>query len=143
MELEEKGAVSLDSKLGDLILDYRGTNKEDITLKKMLSHYAQLKPWIPFYYSTLDSLTNKPNPKYYRKKRTKGFNIEVTNTLYLRNDYKDSIQEIIKESDLLTRLRYRYSDLPYYILKEYLEGFYDKPLNEITEDRFYKSFGVP
>ena len=142
MELEEKGAVSLDSKLGDLILDYRGTNKEDITLKKMLSHYAQLKPWIPFYYSTLDSLTNKPNPKYYRKKRTKGFNIEVTNTLYLRNDYKDSIQEIIKESDLLTRLRYRYSDLPYYILKEYLEGFYDKPLNEITEDRFYKSLGA-
>ena len=142
MEIEEKGAVSLDSKLSALLLEYRGTNKKDITLKKMLSHYAQLKPWIPFYFATLDSVTKKPDPKYYRKKRTRGFNIEVTNTLYLRNDYKDSIQEIIRESDLLSRLRYRYSDLPYYILKEYLEGFYDKPMDEITQDRFYKSIGA-
>ena len=27
----------------------------------MLSHYAQLKPWIPFYYATLDSVTKKPS----------------------------------------------------------------------------------
>jgi beta-N-acetylhexosaminidase len=142
MEIEEKGAVSLDSKLSDLMLEYRGTNKEDITLKKMLSHYAQLKPWIPFYYATLDSVTNKPDTKYYRKSRSRGFDIEVTNTLFLRNDYKDSIQGIIRDSDLLSSLRYRYSDLPYYILKEYLEGFYDKPMNEIAEDRFYKSLGA-
>ena len=66
----------------------------------------------------------------------------MTNSLYLRNDYKDSIQEIIKESELLSRLRYRYSDLPYYILKKYLEGFYDKSLQEITQDRYYRSLGT-
>ena len=142
MELEEKGSVSLNSKLGTLIPELKNSNKKNITLKKMLSHYAQLKPWIPFYYATLDSVTKKPDPKYYRTKRTKGFDVEVTNTLFMRNDYKDSIQEIIKESDLLSRLRYRYSDLPYYILKNYLEGFYDKSLSEITQDRFYKSLGA-
>ena len=142
MELEEKGSVSLDSKLSTLIPAYKKSNKKDITLKKMLSHYAQLKPWIPFYYATLDTVTKKPDPKYYRKKRSKSFSVEVTNTLFMRNDYKDSIQEIIKESELLSRLRYRYSDLPYYILKNYLEGFYDKPLSEITQDRFYKSLGA-
>ena len=142
MELEEKGSVSLDSKLSSIIPEYKKTNKKNITLKKMLSHYAQLKPWIPFYYATLDTVTKKPSPKYYRKKRAKGFDVEVTNTLFMRNDYKDSIQEIIKESELLSRLRYRYSDLPYYILKNYLEGFYDKSLHEITQDRFYKSLGA-
>ena len=142
MGLEERGSVSLDSKLGTLIPEYKKTNKKNITLKKMLSHYAQLKPWIPFYYATLDTVTKKPDPKFYRKKSTKGFNVEVTNTLFMRNDYKDSIQEIIKESELLSRLRYRYSDLPYYILKYYLEGFYDKSLSEITQDRIYKSLGA-
>nr|WP_229724422.1 glycoside hydrolase family 3 N-terminal domain-containing protein [Winogradskyella forsetii] len=142
MELEEKGSLSLDDKLSKLIPDYKNTNKKNVTLKKMLSHYAQLKPWIPFYYATLDTMTQKPDPKYYRKKRTKGFEIEVTNTLFMRNDYKDSIQKIIQESDLLSSLRYRYSDLPYYILSDYLEDFYDKPLSEITEDRFYKSLGA-
>ncbi|EDP70722.1 b-glycosidase, glycoside hydrolase family 3 protein [Flavobacteriales bacterium ALC-1] len=142
MELEEKGSISLNSKLSTLMPEYKKSNKKNVTLKKMLSHYAQLRPWIPFYYATLDTVTKRPDPKYYRKKRTKGFNVEVTNTLFMRNDYRDSIQEIIKESELLSRLRYRYSDLPYYILKNYLEGFYDKPLSEITQDRFYKSLGA-
>jgi beta-N-acetylhexosaminidase len=142
MELEEKGAISLDSKLGTLIPELKNSNKKNITLKKMLSHYAKLKPWIPFYYATLDSVTNKPDPKYYRTIRDKDFNVEVTNTLFMRNDYKDSIQKIIKESDLLSQLRYRYSDLPYYLLKNYLEGFYDKSLDEITQDRFYRALGA-
>ncbi|MDG4715551.1 glycoside hydrolase family 3 N-terminal domain-containing protein [Winogradskyella marincola] len=142
MELEQQGSVSLESKLGDLLPEYKNSNKKNITLKKMLSHYAQLKPWIPFYYATLDSVTKKPDPKYYRTKPSGDFNVEVTNTLYMRSDYQDSIQKIIRESDLLSRLRYRYSDLPYYILKNYLEGFYDKSLQEITQDRFYKSLGA-
>lgn len=142
MELEGQGSVSLNAKLGTLMPYFKDSNKKDVTIKKMLSHYAQLRPWIPFYYATLDSVTKKPDPKYYRTKQQKGFNIEVTNSLYLRNDYKDSIQEIIKESELLSRQRYRYSDLPYYILKEYLEGFYDKTLHEITQDRYYRSLGA-
>ncbi|WP_282042703.1 glycoside hydrolase family 3 N-terminal domain-containing protein [Winogradskyella flava] len=142
MELEQQGSISLNDKLGKLLPSLRTSNKKNITLKRMLSHYAKLRPWIPFYYATLDTVTKKPDPKYYRSKRTKDFNIEVTNSLFLRNDYKDSIQEIIKESELLTRLRYRYSDLPYYILKNYLEGFYDKSLHEITQDRYYESLGA-
>jgi beta-N-acetylhexosaminidase len=142
MELEERGSVSLNSKLGTLIPEFKNSNKKNITLKKMLSHYAQLRPWIPFYDATLDSVTKKPDPKYYRTKKVKGYDVEVTNTLFMRSDYKDSIQDIIIESELLSRLRYRYSDLPYYILKNYLEGFYDKSLSEITEDRFYKSLGA-
>ncbi len=101
-----------------------------------------MRPWVPFYYATLDSVTQKPDPKYYRKKKEKDFGIQVTNTLYLRNDYMDSIQDIIKETELLSRLRYRYSDLPYYILKDYLENFYDKSLHEITQDRYYRSLGA-
>ncbi|WP_299100436.1 glycoside hydrolase family 3 N-terminal domain-containing protein [uncultured Winogradskyella sp.] len=142
MELEERGSISLDDRLSKLIPEYRNTNKKNVTLKKMLSHYAQLKPWIPFYYATLDTVTKKPDPKYYRKTRSSEYNVEVTNTLFMRNDYQDSIQKIIRESELLSSLRYRYSDLPYYILKDYLEGFYDKPLSEITQDRFYKSLGA-
>ena len=142
MELEQQGSLSLNSKLGTILPELKTSNKKNITLKKMLSHYAQLRPWIPFYYSTLDSVTKKPDPKYYRSKRVGKFNVEVTNTLFMRSDYKDSIQEIIKESELLSSLRYRYSDLPYYILKNYLEGFYDKSLDEITQDRYYKSLGA-
>ncbi|RAJ16184.1 glycoside hydrolase family 3 N-terminal domain-containing protein [Olleya aquimaris] len=142
MELEEQGIVSLDTKLSEIIPQYKKSNKKDVTLKKMLSHYAQLKPWIPFYYKTLDTTTSRPSAKYYRKNKTKGFSIKVMPDLYLRDDYKDSINTIIKDTDLLSRLRYRYSDLPYYILKQYIESHYNKPLDELTEDHFYKSLGA-
>lgn len=142
MELEEQGIVSLDTKLSEILPEYKNSNKKNVTLKRMLSHYAQLKPWIPFYYKTLDTLTKKPSLKYYRKEKTKGFTVKVMPDLYMRDDYKDSINGIIKDTDLLSRLRYRYSDLPYYILKEYIEKHYDKPLDELVQDHFYKSLGA-
>ncbi|MGB1307727.1 MAG: glycoside hydrolase family 3 N-terminal domain-containing protein [Oceanihabitans sp.] len=142
MELEEQGIVSLDSKLSKLLPEYKNSNKKNITLKKMLSHYAQLKPWVPFYYATLDSVTKRPDSKYYKKQFSKEYSIQVADELYMRKDYKDSIQKIIKDSDLLSRLRYRYSDLPYYILKKYIEKHYDKPLDELAQNHFYESLGA-
>ncbi len=142
MELEEQGIVSLDSKLSQLLLEYKDSNKKDVTIKRMLSHYAKLRPWIPFYMHTLDSITKKPDAKYYRRKRSTSFNIEVTNNLFLRSDYQDSIQKIIKESEMLNRLRYRYSDLPYYILKKFIEAHYDQPLDKLVQQHFYKSLGA-
>ena len=142
MELEEQGIVSLDSKLSQLLPAYKESNKKNVTIKRMLSHYAKFKPWIPFYYNTLDSVTKKPDDKYYRTKRSKAYNIEVAKNLYLRTDYQDSIQEIIKESEMLNRLRYRYSDLPYYILKKFIETHYDQPLDKLVQQHFYKSLGA-
>ena len=142
MELVEQDVVSLDSKLSELILEYKNSNKENITLKSMLSHYARLKPWMPFYYSTLDSVTKRPSDKYYRKELSNEFNIEVAKNLYLRSDYQDSIQGIIKDSELLNRLRYRYSDLPYYILKKFIEDHYDRTLDFLAQEHFYKSLGA-
>ena len=142
MELEEKKVLSLDTKLSKLLPDYKNTNKKDITLKQMLSHYARLKPWVPFYANTLDSITKKPENKWYRKSRSGNYNIEVTDRLFMRKDYQDSIQDIIKKSDLLNSLRYRYSDLPYYILKKYLEVYYNKGLDALVQDHFYQSLGA-
>ncbi|WP_298238032.1 glycoside hydrolase family 3 N-terminal domain-containing protein [uncultured Algibacter sp.] len=142
MELEEQGIVSLNSKLSELLPEYKGSNKENITVKQMLSHYARLRPWEPFYYRTLDSITKKPSSDYYRNERSNRFNIEVTKNLFLRSDYQDSIQEIIKESELLDRLRYRYSDFPYYILKKFIEHHYDRTLEELVQNHFYESLGA-
>lgn len=142
MELYDKGVISLDSKLSQLLPEYKDSNKKNITLKQMLSHYARLKPWIPFYMATLDSVTKKPSATYYRRKPSPMFSIKVADEMYLRHDYPDTIQKIIKDSDLLSTLRYRYSDLPYYILKKYIEKHYDKGLDELVQEHFYQSLGA-
>ena len=142
MEMEENEIVTLDTKLSKILPEYKESNKKNITLKEMLSHYARLKPWIPFYTATLDPETKKPDAKYYRRKYSPMYSIKVADEVFLRYDYTDTIQKIIKDSDLLTSLRYRYSDLPYYILKKYIEGYYDKPLDELVQEHFYQSLGA-
>jgi len=142
IELVDQGVIQLESTLGELLPAYKGCNKESITIQEMLSHYAQLKPWIPFYVSSLDSITKKPNPKFYKSNPTKEFSIQVSKKLYLRNDFKDSIQSKIIESDLLDKKEYRYSDMPYYILKSIIEKQYNQPLDELIQQHFYKPLGA-
>jgi beta-glucosidase-like glycosyl hydrolase/CubicO group peptidase (beta-lactamase class C family) len=142
MELEEEGVVTLDTKLSEILPSYKNSNKKNVTLKSMLSHYARLRPWEPFYAHTLDSITKLPSEKYYRTIRSEKFDIEVTNNLFLRSDYQDTIQKIIKDSELLPSLKYRYSDFPYYILKKFIEKHYDNTLDNLVQDHFYQSLGA-
>ena len=60
----------------------------------------------------------------------------------MRKDYRDSIFEQIKESDLRKRLSYKYSDLPYYLLKKYLEEFYGTTLDKLVQRNLYESLGA-
>ena len=142
IELVDKGVIKLESTLGELLPDYIGSNKELITIQEMLSHFAQLKPWIPFYVSTLDSITLKPNPKFYRKRKSKKFSIRVKGNLFLRNDFKDTIQSNIIDSKLLNDKKYRYSDLPYYMLKSVIENQYNQTLDKLVQQHFYNSLGA-
>ncbi len=142
MELEERGVVSLESRLGDIIPELSNTNKENITIKRMLSHYARLKPWIPFYKATLDIDTNAPLKEYYSSKKTNTYKLKVANDLYITQAYQDSIFKIIKETDLRKSRKYKYSDLPYYLLKKYIENYYQTGLDDLIVNRFYSPLGL-
>ncbi|MBC8756435.1 serine hydrolase [Kordia sp. YSTF-M3] len=142
MKLEENKKLALNSELATLLPKFKGTNKDTIKVIEILSHYARLKPWIPFYINTLDSVTKKPDKKWYSSKKSKTYNIKVAHRLYMNNEYKDSIMQRIIDSDLLERLRYKYSDLPFYILKEYIETTLKLDLNTLTQQYFYKSLGA-
>ncbi|MEM6720074.1 MAG: glycoside hydrolase family 3 N-terminal domain-containing protein [Bacteroidota bacterium] len=142
MQLEESKKLSLSSRLETLLPEFKGTNKDKLKVVEILSHYARLKPWIPFYINTLDTVTNKPDKKWYSRKKSKAYNIKVAENLYMKEEYKDSMMLRIIDSDLLKRKRYKYSDLPFYILKNYVEATYKSNLNSLTQKYYYKSLGA-
>ncbi|MCF6180709.1 glycoside hydrolase family 3 N-terminal domain-containing protein [Lutibacter sp.] len=142
MELQQQGVLNLDTTMGKLLPNLKNTNKDTLTVKEVLSHVGRLKAWIPFYLKTLDSITGKPSKKYYRTKKSKKFSIKVAENLFLRRDYKDSIYIRIAEVDQREKSGYKYSDLSYYLFKEYLENYYHKNLNELSQQHFYKSLGA-
>jgi len=142
MELEEKGVLDFKSKLGDFMPFFKNSNKEDISLQNMLMHYARLTPWLPFYVPTIDRKTKRPSVKYYRDSSEVGFSTVVAEKMYIRNDIGDSIMNIIKESDLERKVGYKYSDLPFYIMKYYLEDYYSSSMANITQEHVYKPLGA-
>ena len=141
MQLFEQGKVNLDSKLGDMLPQIKGSNKQDISFKDLLSHYAQLQPWIPFYKATLDA-EKCPSNKYYSLNSKPGYTTQVSENLYLRNGYQDSIMKQIVDSKLLDKKEYKYSDFTFILLKEYLEKTSGKSLNVLSSENFYKSLGM-
>lgn len=141
MELEDNGTIQLETTLGELLPALQSTNKANITVKEVLSHYGRLQAWIPFYVKTLDS-TKHPSKVYYSKVKSPKFDLQVAEDLYIRTDYKDSIVDIIANSELRSKPGYKYSDLPYYLFKAYLENYYKNDLNELTQEHFYKSLGA-
>ncbi len=142
MRLEEEKRISIYSNLEDLLPYYKESNKNNINLKQMLSHTAGLKAWIPFYTRTLDSVTGKISKEYYNSKKSKKYSIKVAKNLYLNAVYKDSIEAIIRDSDLRERKGYKYSDLAYYIIKDIVESKYKKRIDKVVDEEFYKSLGL-
>ncbi len=142
MELEEQNVLQLESTLGSLLPKLKGTNKDTLTVKEVLSHYGRLKAWIPFYVNTLDSITKKPSAEYYRDKWSNKFPIEVAKDLYLTRSYKDSIFDRIAMAEQREKPGYKYSDLSFFLFKEFIENYYKKNLDELTQERFYKNIGA-
>lgn len=141
MQQYDQGKVNLDSHLGDMLPYFKGTNKETISFKELLSHYAGLQAWIPFYKSTLDS-EKCPSNTIYSLVSKPGFTNQVCENLYIRNDYQDSIMKQIADSKLLEKKEYKYSDFTFIILKEYLEKVTGKTIDELIYSNFYKSLGM-
>ena len=141
MQLYDKEKVNLDTKLKDMVPLFAKTNKADISFKDLLTHYAGLQAWIPFYKATLDN-EGKPSAKYYRKIAESQFSTKVADGLYIRNDYHDTIMKIIADSPLSLKKEYKYSDFTFIILKEYLEKKTHKKLEDLSQQNFYSTLGM-
>jgi beta-N-acetylhexosaminidase len=141
MQEFDKKNITENTSLGSILPNFSSSNKAAITMKDLLTHQAQLQPWIPFYQSTLDKF-KQPGLTYYKKIADNQFSIKVADSLFLRNDYQDSIIKRIIDSKLLPKKEYKYSDFAFIILKEYLEKSNNKKLDQISDEAFFKPLGM-
>ena len=142
IKAEEEKKIALSSSVTKIAPRFKKSNKDTVTVQEILSHYGQLKAWIPFYKLTQDSITNKNLKKFYRAKKTKKFTIKVAENLFLNSSFKDSIYKYIRDAEQREKPGYKYSDLGYYIFKEALEKRYKKDLNVLVDDEFYEPLGA-
>ncbi len=140
MLLVDKHKLNPDAKISKYLPELRKSNKKDITIRELLSHQAGLQSWIPFWKSTVDS--NGINNLYYRKVADNNFSIPVADSMFIRNDYPDSIWSKVIDSPLETPGKYVYSDLDLIIMQHIIEKVSGKHLDDFVTDNFYKPLGL-
>jgi CubicO group peptidase (beta-lactamase class C family) len=142
IKAEEEGRLGLDSSLGDLMPVLKDSNKDTLTVREVLSHYARLKPYIPFYETMVEGEDSRPMARYFSKSPSDKFSIKVAENLYLRTDYQDTIFKLIAETPQREELAYKYSGLPFYLFKDYVEKEYGSSLDELNRRYFYAPLGA-
>ena len=142
MKLHDEGRLDLDKTLGDYLDWVRGSDKEGLRLRDILLHQARLKSYIPFFRETLDSATGTPRETHYRTARTPGYETEVTDGMYLRNDFRDTMYRRILQSGLEKPDTYVYSDNDFIFLGKVVEAVTGLGLDEFAAREFYRPLGL-
>jgi beta-glucosidase-like glycosyl hydrolase/CubicO group peptidase (beta-lactamase class C family) len=137
----DKQKINLETTLGTMSPIFKDSNKANINFKDLLSHYAGLAAGIPFYKAAMDK-SKLPSEVYFRKIAEQGFSKKLGDSLFIRNDFSDTIMKMIVESKIAVKKEYKYSDLTFMILKDYLEKTTGKTLDILIQENFYRSLGM-
>ncbi len=135
MKLVDDGEIALDDKMAKYLPELWETNKAYITIRMVLEHKAGLKPWIPFYYETIDNPTIYDS--VYSTTKTDLHTIDVGNGIYMLESYKEHIFNQIYESPLGPKGRYKYSDLGMILMKELIERVTGTNFENYVNTTFY------
>ena len=140
MKLVEDSVIQLSDPLSDYLPDLDSTNKNEITIKDVLTHSAGLKSWIPFYRSTM--VDQKAYDTTYSKTESEEFSVQVADNLYMRKDFQSTIFQTIYESELRNPGRYKYSDLGMILMRYLIEEVTGMELDQYVDSVFYKPMGL-
>jgi len=140
MRLQDDKIINVDHNLCDY-LDLCDTSAYyGLNLREILSHYARLQPWVPFYLNTLDEGTWKAG--IYDTVQSDKFNIRVADNMFISENYRMEMEEALLQTALRDAKEYKYSDLGYYFVKDIIESRTGRTLDQYVDSMFYSPLGL-
>lgn len=115
LNAEEK--FSPDGHLGDYVPLFKGSNKDTLLMRDVLTHQAGMVAWIPFWRETLREATGEFRNRTFQPAPSERFPIIVANDLYIHRTYHNRLLKEIRDSELKEK-KYVYSDLTFIIAPE-------------------------
>jgi len=145
MFLYDRGELNLDKKASFYLPELKGTNKEDLEIRDILTHQAGLIPFLPHWKKTLD--TSGFMAAFYSCVRSDTFPNQVCEGLYSSASIEDSLWQWTIQSDLLKRKKkekypYTYSDLGFYIMKRIAEKLLNQSIDTFMQQNYYTPLGL-
>ncbi|OAV44097.1 glycoside hydrolase family 3 N-terminal domain-containing protein [Lewinella sp. 4G2] len=141
MKLVDEGRVNLDVPISNYLPETRGTAVEFLTLRPMLAHRSGLRSWIPFYKNTLDD-KGQPKRQWYSNRQTGDYVIPVTDRMFMKAEYLDSMWLQLYTNELPNKGQYRYSDLGLYLSARIIDRVSGLTVDEYAARNFYRPMGL-
>ncbi len=142
MKLYDEKKFDVDKKMSFYLTELDSTDKKNIKIKDVLTHQARLKAWIPFYLRTKNRETNVLDTTVYQNYLSKKFNLQVTDNIFMNEDYVDVMYNRIYDSKLRDKKKYRYSDLGFYLFHKIIENITEENLEDYVAKNFYNPLGA-
>ncbi|MDA8972582.1 serine hydrolase [bacterium] len=141
MKLHGEGRFDLDKSLKTYFPKFINSNKSDLNYREILAHQAGLKPWIPYWTTTI-----KKNGNYkwrtLKNKRTKNYNIKITDNLFLHKKFKKRIYKAIFKSPVSNVKEYKYSGLAFYLFPEIIAEMTNMDFESYLKKEIYEPIGA-
>ena len=143
--LEERGLIDLDKKISFYLTDLKGSNKEHMTIRDILSHQAGLWPYLPFWKQTMNN--QEYLPEYYHYKRENEFPYFVSEGLYSSKNIRENVWKWVIESKVRDKKKdipygYKYSDMGYYMMHRLVESILNQPIEDFLSQNIYAPLGL-
>lgn len=145
MFMHDKNLIDINKKASHYLPELKQTNKQDFTIKDILTHQAGLWPYLPFWQQTMKDAGLLPT--YYSKEKNVDYPFPVSKDLFATRAMKDSlwrwiIKAKVREKLPRTPYDYTYSDMGFYILQHLAEKLLNQPMEDFVSQNFYEPLGA-
>ncbi len=157
MRLYGEGKFDLDAPLKKYFPYFKGSNKANLTFRRMLSHNARLRASIPNWAGTLKGSAKYPwkkgwpknpvtngrfKPRTFAPDSSAKYPVRIADHLWQHAGYKKQIYKSLKKSPLVEKPGYLYSDLSLLLVPQVVSGITGQPFDQYLDQTFYRRLGA-
>lgn len=140
MNMYENNNIDINKTLGDYLPYLDSSDKKGLVIKDVLSHQSRLAAWIPFWQKTV--VDKKLREDIYSSEFSEEFPVKVAENVYIKKEYYDSLYLRIRDSKLLDKKEYKYSDLGFFLFHRLIERNKGVKLDKLADSLFYSKLGA-
>jgi beta-N-acetylhexosaminidase len=141
MRLQDLGKFNPDLTMGALFDFLKGTNKQDLRLRDVLTHQARLKAFIPFWQGYVQP-NGRLQPQFFQPDSSAQFPLPVAQGLWGSQALPTRIYQGVAASPLNAKLGYVYSDFSFMLYPYYVQRATGQPLDQFLAKEIYGPLGA-
>lgn len=141
MKLVDENKIEIDDPLSKYWPDFTNSNKQNITIREVLAHQAQLPTFIGMWNMALtpEKTLDTQIFKYYP---SNNFDIRVSQNLYMNRNFIKVMYDTIRDSKLRPQKKYEYSDLGFILFPEIIAKLTGENYEDYLKKTFYQPIGA-